>query len=184
MSAGNIDTLLDIWAESMEPGEEPPFVSHGDVYDTIDATRHGDAPWKCLAVYYSGEVNDNSPSWQKKEWELYYRDPGVVITHMLDNPDFDGLLDYAAYVGLDKSGKRCWSDFMSGNYAFQRSVRRIASCDKTPLTVCDLCRVISIKPIPARKGRYTAQSSLGATRRPSQWQQGMLNITLYISRLV
>jgi hypothetical protein len=130
MSAGNIDTLLDIWAESMEPGEEPPFVSHGDVYDTIDATRHGDAPWKCLAVSYSGEVNDNSPSWQKKEWEVYYRDPGVVITHMLDNPDFDGLLDYAAYVGLDKSGKRCWSDFMSGNYAFQRSVRRIASCDK------------------------------------------------------
>jgi hypothetical protein len=53
MSAGNIDELLDIWAESMEIWNgDPPFSSHEDVYDTIDATRHGDAPWKCLAVSY------------------------------------------------------------------------------------------------------------------------------------
>jgi hypothetical protein len=63
MSAGNIDDLLDIWAESMENGDEPPFLSHEDLYGTIDATRHGDAPWRCLAVSCSGEVNVNSPTW-------------------------------------------------------------------------------------------------------------------------
>jgi hypothetical protein len=57
MSAANIDDLLDIWAESMVDGEEPPFTSHADVYETIDATRHGDAPWRCIAVSYDGETN-------------------------------------------------------------------------------------------------------------------------------
>ena len=122
MSGGNIDELLDIWANSMTNGEDAPFASHEDVYDTIDATRFGDAPWKCLAVSYSGEVTPHSPSWQAGEWEVYYRDPGVVLRHLLDNPDFDGLIDYAAYIGLDVSGKRYWSDFMSGNYAFRHSV--------------------------------------------------------------
>jgi hypothetical protein len=41
---------------------------------------------------------------------------------MLETPDFDGQIDYAAYVGLDKTGKRYWSDFMSGNFVYQRSV--------------------------------------------------------------
>jgi hypothetical protein len=124
MSAGNIDELLDIWAESMENGEDaPPFKSHEYVYDTIDATRHGDAPWKCFAVSYNGEATANCPTWQLAEWEVYYRDPDIVLSNMLDNPDFNGLFDYAAYVGLDKAGKRYWSDFMSGNFAYRRSVR-------------------------------------------------------------
>ncbi len=125
MSAGNIDELLDVWAESMQIGEDPPFCSHDDMYDTIDATRHGDAPWRCFAVSCSGEVDIHSPTWQQDEWEIYYRDPSVVLTHLLNNPDFDGLFDYAAYVGLDTAGKRHWSDFMSGNFAYQRSVRPI-----------------------------------------------------------
>ena len=123
MSAGNIDELLDIWAESMENGEDPPFRSHEELYDTIDATWHGDAPWTCLAVSYNGETTPNSPTWQLDEWEVFYRDPDLVLSHLLDNPDFDGLFDYAVYVGLDKSGKRYWTDFMSGNFAYRRSVR-------------------------------------------------------------
>jgi hypothetical protein len=123
MSGGNIDELLDIWAGSTSTGEDAPFTSHEDLYDTIDATRHGDAPWRCLAVSYSGEITPNSPSWQSDEWEVYYRDPGVVVRNLLDNPDFDGLFDYTAYVDLEVSGKRYWNDFMSGDYAYRRSVR-------------------------------------------------------------
>jgi hypothetical protein len=121
MSAGNIDDLLDIWAESNENGD-PPFKSHEHLYETIDSTKHGDAPWKCLAVSYNGEVSDPCPSWQNGEWEVFYRDTDVVLTQMLENPDFDGQFDYAAYIGLDKAGKRYWSDFMSGNFAYRRSV--------------------------------------------------------------
>jgi hypothetical protein len=123
MSAGNIDELLNIWAESKENEGDPPFKSHEHLYETIDATRHGDAPWRCFVVSYNGEASPPCPSWQLGEWEVFYRDPDVVLTHMLDNPDFDGQIDYAPYVGLDNAGKRYWSDFMSGNFAYRRCVR-------------------------------------------------------------
>jgi hypothetical protein len=129
MSAGNIDELFDIWAESNENGEDPPFNSHEHVYETIDATQHGDAPWHCFAVSYNGEARHPCPSWQTGEWEVFYRDPNVVLTQMLQNPDFDGQFDYAAYVGLDKSGKRYWSDFMSGNFAYRWSVCPFNFCE-------------------------------------------------------
>ncbi|KAN0125682.1 hypothetical protein V8E52_000889 [Russula decolorans] len=124
MSGGNIDELLDIWAESMmESGEDPPFKSHEHMYETIDATRHGDAPWNCLVVSYNGKASDACPSWQMDEWEVFYRNPDVVLRQMLENPDFKGQIDYAVYVGLDKTGKRYWSDFMLGNYAYQQSTQ-------------------------------------------------------------
>ena len=123
MSARKIDKLLNIWDKSMENGEDAlPFKLHAEVYETIDATGHGDAPWKCFAVSYNGEAAPNCPSWQLDKWEVYYYDPGIILSHMLDNPDFNGLFDYTAYIGLDKSGKQYWSDFMSGNFAYQRSV--------------------------------------------------------------
>lgn len=110
----------------MENGEDAPFRSHEHVYETIDTTCHGDTPWKCLVVSYNGKASPNCPTWQANEWEVHYRDPDLVLSHLLDNPDFDGLLDYAAYIGLDKSGKRYWSDFMSGDFAYRRSVRSFA----------------------------------------------------------
>ena len=123
MSAGNIDDLLDLWAESMENSyDSPPFESHEHVYETIDATHYGDAPWKCFTVSYSGEASQPCPTWQKDIWEVFYRDPDVVLSQMLGNPDFHGQFDYASYVHLDKGGSRIWSDFMSGNFAFCQSV--------------------------------------------------------------
>ena len=56
------------------------------------------------------------------EWEVFYRDPDLVLRQMLENPDFDGQIDYAMYVGLDKTGKQYWNDFMSGNFAYQQSI--------------------------------------------------------------
>jgi len=132
MSAGAIDELLDLWAESMENSvPPPPFDSHQHIYKTIDATQHGDAPWHCLVVSFNGVKSNPCPSWQTDEWEVWYRNPHVVLTQMLENPDFDGQIDYAAYVGLDKSGKRYWNEFMSGNFAYRRSVSSFA-CGEIP----------------------------------------------------
>jgi hypothetical protein len=119
MSAGNIDDLLDIWAESLENGEDPPFRLHEHIYETIDAMRHGDTLWQCLAVSYNGEASDPCPSWKMDEWEVFYRDSDLVVRQMLENLDFNGQINYAAYVSLDKTGKRCWSDFMSGNFLYR-----------------------------------------------------------------
>lgn len=42
---------------------------------------------------------------------------------MLNNPDFDGQFDYTPYIQYDKDGQRQWKNFMSGNYAWRKSVR-------------------------------------------------------------
>jgi len=165
MSAGNIDELLDIWAESMEnTGGGPPFESHEDVYETIDATRHGDAPWRCLVVSYNGEATHDCPTWQKDEWEVLYRDPDVVLSHLLDNPDFDGLFDYAAYVGLDKSGKRYWSDFMSGNFAYRRSVRSFLHSEIYPVNTLRYCQTQIYNADPSTKGALYCPIILGSDK--------------------
>lgn len=123
MSAGDIDELMDIWAHSMEGQDiHGPFHSFKDMYAMIDATQCGDAPWKCFSTTYSGPVTENAPSWQLTSYDVWYRNPAVVIANLLENPDFDGQFDYAPYVELDKNGDRHWSDFMSGNFAWRHSV--------------------------------------------------------------
>ncbi|KAF4602982.1 hypothetical protein EYR38_003386 [Pleurotus pulmonarius] len=151
MSASNIDEILRIWAlgqsktdvdmdsengstgEPCEPGPSAPFSDHNDLYDTIDASTLGDAPWQCIEVLPpppelgSDEPDANKdseplPQWKGQVHEIWYRDPNVVLRNMLGNPDFDGEFDYAPYVDIDKSGKRRWGDFMSGNFAWRHSV--------------------------------------------------------------
>ncbi|KAF5378335.1 hypothetical protein D9615_008783 [Tricholomella constricta] len=122
MSAPNIDYLLELWALSLSKHDDTgPFASYEDLYSSIDATRLGDAPWKCFSTSYDGEVGPNDPSWKSAEYEVWYRDPDVVISNMLDNPDFNGQFDYAPYIRRDKNGQRTWSDFMSGNYAWKHA---------------------------------------------------------------
>ena len=54
-SAGNIDTLLDLWSALLfKHGDKPPFTSHCDLYNTIDVTPLGDMPWERFGVHYNG----------------------------------------------------------------------------------------------------------------------------------
>ena len=54
MSAGNIDTLLNLWSTSLfKHGDQPPFASHWDLYNTIDVTPLGDVPWERFSVCYN-----------------------------------------------------------------------------------------------------------------------------------
>jgi hypothetical protein len=65
MSASDIDILLDLWAASLlKHGDEPPFTSHEDLYDSIDATPLGDVPWEGFSVRYNGARPLSAvPSW-------------------------------------------------------------------------------------------------------------------------
>ncbi|KAJ7328054.1 hypothetical protein DFH08DRAFT_916752 [Mycena albidolilacea] len=104
MSTKNIDNLLEQWALSlMKHGDLGPFENYQHLYETIDATK----------LY--------APVWARQSYEIWYRDPEVVISNMLDNPDFDGAFDTAPYVHLDSNGKRRWHDFMSANFAWRHS---------------------------------------------------------------
>jgi hypothetical protein len=130
MSAGDIDELMDIWAtskavddsDSDDSDEISPFLSHEHMYATIDAIKHGDAPWKSFTISYAGHLGPHPPNWQLQDYQVWYRDPDVVATNMLDNPDFDGEIDYAPYVELDKSGQRRWNEPMSGNFSWRHAV--------------------------------------------------------------
>ncbi|KAJ7182268.1 hypothetical protein C8R43DRAFT_1083515 [Mycena crocata] len=121
MSSKNIDHLLELWALSVMKNDDlGPFHDYKDLYETIDATKVGDAPWKCLVTEPMDAGND-APAWARQSYEVWYRDPEVVIANMLDNPDFDGAFDTTPYVQLDKDGNRRWSDFMSANFAWRHS---------------------------------------------------------------
>ena len=128
MSGHDINVLMDIWAlDKAKHNNIGPFSSVEHMYKVIDGTKVGDAPWKCFSSSYEGKVDENSASWKHDEYQVWYRNPDVVIRNLLDNPDFDGQFDYQPYVDIDKDGKRCWNNVMSGNFAWHHSVCKTTS---------------------------------------------------------
>lgn len=122
MSSKNIDHLLEMWALStMKHDDLGPFHDYKHIYETIDATAAGDAPWKCFQTEPL-DTGPNAPAWARQQYEVWYRDPDVVIANMLDNPDFNGAFDTTPYVQVDAGGQRRWSDFMSANFAWRHCV--------------------------------------------------------------
>ncbi|KAF7288608.1 C2H2-type domain-containing protein [Mycena indigotica] len=121
MSKGNIQEMLQIWAlDNLKHDDIAPFANADHLYETIDATELGDAPWKCLVTQPLADGAD-APEWARKSYEVWYRDPDVVVKNMLDNPDFVGLFDPAPYVEVDANDQRRWSDFMSANFAWSHA---------------------------------------------------------------
>lgn len=125
MSAGNITTLMDIWAELNGRDHDdpnPPFDKSKDLYDTIDAIPFGDVPWQGFSVKYSGEIPANPPSWMMKSYEVWFRDPLKVMESQIGNRDFDGKIDYAPKQVRGKNGRRQFCDLMSGDWAWEQAV--------------------------------------------------------------
>ncbi|KAF8488764.1 hypothetical protein F5888DRAFT_1796301 [Russula emetica] len=123
MSAGHIDTLLNLWAASLlGHGDEPPFSNHTKLYDTIDSTPLGDVPWEAFNLKYGDTLPENEvPAWMTSEYVVWFRDPHFVIRNVLSNPDFEGEFDYAPYQEYDVSGNHRFQDFMSGNWAWKQA---------------------------------------------------------------
>lgn len=123
LSAPNVDALLELWVESLaEHGTPAPFSSHEEMHKTIDSCILGDIPWQCLVTAVPEQVDEHSPAWMQKGYEVWYRDPDAVVTAMLGNPDFNGQFDLRPYIDLDSSGKRQWNNLMSGNLSWRRCV--------------------------------------------------------------
>lgn len=123
MSKANTDELIEIWEDFTEDcGGERPFRNAQDILNTIDAIDLGHVPWETFSLEYPGEPSEtNPPSWMTKEYRVWFRDPRQVIHTILANHDFDGEIDYSphqVFVG----GKRKYSDFMSGDWAWKQAV--------------------------------------------------------------
>ncbi|KAF5346583.1 hypothetical protein D9758_013464 [Tetrapyrgos nigripes] len=125
MSQSDIDELLDIWFLSLSKygAESGPFDNHNDLLEAIDNIRVGGAPWKCFETAVDSNLPSDAPEWQKASYQVWYRDPDVVIANILSNPDFAKEFDVAPYIHLDKNGKRRWSDFMTGNYSWRHATQ-------------------------------------------------------------
>jgi hypothetical protein len=79
------------------------------------------------------EDGDQAPNWRHTTYEVWYRDPEVVVSNMLSSPDFDGQFDLCPYIDLDADGNRRWSNVMSANIAWRRCVSTKHMLDKERL---------------------------------------------------
>ncbi|KAJ7200092.1 hypothetical protein GGX14DRAFT_536413 [Mycena pura] len=120
MSAGEIDEPMEILDGD---GNTPPFTDHKDLYATIDATERGHVAWQAFEVAYDGSDLDapNAPSWKRKNYTVYFRDPRAVLQQQLGNPDYKSEIDLSPRRVYDEKDERVYENFMSGDWAWRQA---------------------------------------------------------------
>ena len=79
MLAGQIDDLLDIIAAMQaSSGGEATFTTHKDPYQTIDATKLGDAAWNHFNLNFQGKKDNPPLPWQTEEFTVWFCDPQTI----------------------------------------------------------------------------------------------------------
>ncbi len=122
-SKEDIDKIMECWSLSLLGTDRTgPFADHDHLFASIDAIPFGSAPWKCYQTEDDPTLPSTAPSWMKERYQIWFRDPDVVIANMLSNPDFAGEFDTSPYVHIGADGKRRWSEFMSGNFSWNHAV--------------------------------------------------------------
>ena len=107
MSATKIDELMDIWAAFQQDDEgepDPPFADAKNMYETIDQMELGDVPWQAFSVKFNGDVPEDAPGWMMASYDVWYRDPLMVIEGQLGNPDFNNEMDFAPKQVFSRDG--------------------------------------------------------------------------------
>ncbi|KAH7917799.1 hypothetical protein BV22DRAFT_1108505 [Leucogyrophana mollusca] len=124
MSEGNVDIICDLWAATLaKHNDKPPFADHADLLNVIDSTPLGGVKWQGFSVEYNGErPPENVPPWMNGTYEVWFRDPRLVVHNILASPDFASEIDYAPYREYRSSdNKRQWRDFFSGDWVWQQA---------------------------------------------------------------
>ena len=140
MSEGNISELMQIigeWAWThFDKDAEPPFTDAKDMYQTIDASKHGHIPWRSFSLSYTSEDSEDSETdapWKRKTFEVWFRDPQDVLKMQLGNRDFANDMDFAPKEIKDSKTKaRRYRDLMSGRWAWRQAVRLMDSYGLEP----------------------------------------------------
>lgn len=122
MSGANLDHLFALWAQRDQDGQGSPFTNHKQMYSQIDAIEQGYAPWQCMETRYNGVVDDASPIWKTRTYEVWHRNPNDILRNLLDNPDFHDAFDATPLQLFGPDDRRHWTDFMTGNYAWRQAV--------------------------------------------------------------
>jgi hypothetical protein len=121
MSASRIDELLQILS-TLYQDSPAPFAHHRDMYTVIDTITLGNIPWQAFSIKYNGTIPADCPEWMKTEYDVWYRDPLLVLEQQIANPDFMGEFDFAPKRIFDANDRRQYSDLMSGNWCWAQAV--------------------------------------------------------------
>jgi hypothetical protein len=135
MSAGKVDKLLEILA-ALYPERAPSFADHRDLYERIDGIKQGDIAWDGFSVKYnSALLQSNAPRfpWMDQEFEVWFRNPLLILENQIRNPDFKDEMDYAPQQIYYK-GKHRYQNLMSGNWAWEQAVHSCLQLSLTALT--------------------------------------------------
>jgi hypothetical protein len=92
-------------------------------------------PWKSFSNFYTDDngqkaTDENTESWKRKEYDVWYRDPLEVIRNLVDNTALEGEFDYVPfreYQPKEESDdindkERVFRNYMSGNFAWEQAV--------------------------------------------------------------
>ncbi|KAJ8453442.1 hypothetical protein ONZ51_g13594 [Trametes cubensis] len=121
MSAGNINELMQLWAATLPPGQDPPFADAKDMLNTIDSIPLADIPWQAFIVKYVGpRPARDPPPWMDKEYTVWFRCPRRVLHMQLSNSDFAAEMDYTPRR-VYRGDEREYGDFMSGDWAWSQA---------------------------------------------------------------
>jgi hypothetical protein len=98
------------------------------MYCKVDEITYGRCSWTSFEVLYTGEDRDDpdAASWKRAVYKVYARDTHEALTVQLASSDFDGHYDYLAHQDFeeqpDGSRKRKFTNLMSGDWAWEKSV--------------------------------------------------------------
>ncbi|KAI0038131.1 hypothetical protein FA95DRAFT_1665594 [Auriscalpium vulgare] len=124
-SVRRINEALDIWTACLlRHGDAAPWRTAKQMYATIDDIQNGDAPWTTVSLKYRGPLPAGTPpKWMTQTYDLCLRDTRVVLQNQLKSPEFRGKdqVNYVPYRQFDEGGKRVYSNFMSGDWAYTQA---------------------------------------------------------------
>jgi hypothetical protein len=94
-------------------------MSKNDMYSAINGFNLGGAPWNSFTVKYNGEIQeDDTTPWKHKLFQVWYRDPQMIMHNQLRNREYAEEIDVASKDVRDKDGKQQYLDFMSWNWSW------------------------------------------------------------------
>lgn len=130
MAGEQIEDLMHILA-SLDSEGQPPFAGRDEVYASIDKIAE-EEEWSSLTLWHTdvdavAEGGDTStlPSWKQAKYDLWLRDSKKVVQAQLSNPEVKDYIDYAPRQVFGNKHQRVWSDFMTGNWAWEQCVSNI-----------------------------------------------------------
>ncbi len=72
---------------------------------------------------YHGELPEvSAPEWMTSQYEVWFRDPHLLIKDIVANPDYKDYVDYVPTQEFSTRGDRQYHNFMSGDWVWEQAV--------------------------------------------------------------